>query len=99
MVKVHEFRRHYAEEPMSEIMKPLISTNMHDVVPEWYANYVDVDQKLLFQLCIAASDQHLNIKPLLQLTTATIASMIKGKTPGEVRWTFNLTDSQNIGGG
>jgi len=97
MVKVHEFRRHYAKDPMSKIKKPLDSTNMHDLVQEWYANYVDVDQELLFQLLNAAKD--MDIKPLLELTSATVASMIIGKTPEEIRETFNLTNSQNIGGG
>merc|ERR1719269_494439 len=41
LAKVIEFCRRYAEEPMSEIEKPLKSANMHEVVQEWYANYVD----------------------------------------------------------
>merc|ERR1719326_50507 len=74
-----------AEEPMSEIEKPLKSANMHEVVQEWYANYVDVDQELLFELILAAN--YMDIKPLLDLTCATVASMIKGKTPEEIRKT------------
>ena len=38
LAKVIEFCRRYAEEPMSEIEKPLKSANMHEVVQEWYAN-------------------------------------------------------------
>ena len=68
---------------MSEIEKPLKSANMHEVVQEWYANYVDVDQELLFELILAAN--YMDIKPLLDLTCATVASMIKGKTPEEIR--------------
>merc|ERR1712227_492733 len=75
LAKVIEFCRHFAEEPMSEIEKPLKSANMHEVVQEWYANYVDVDQELLFEL-----------------TCATVASMIKGKTPEEIRKTFNIVN-------
>ena len=56
LAKVIEFCRHYAEEPMSEIEKPLKSANMHEVVQEWYANYVDVDQELLFELILAANE-------------------------------------------
>merc|ERR1719473_47229 len=83
LAKVIEFCRRYAEEPMSEIEKPLKSANMHEVVQEWYANYVDVDQELLFELILAAN--YMDIKPLLDLTCATVASMIKGKTPEEIR--------------
>ena len=90
LAKVIEFCRHYAEEPMSEIEKPLKSANMHEVVQEWYANYVDVDQELLFELILAAN--YMDIKPLLDLTCATVASMIKGKTPEEIRKTFNIVN-------
>ncbi|KAH8059912.1 hypothetical protein JL720_13722 [Aureococcus anophagefferens] len=61
LAKVIEFCRRYAEEPMSEIEKPLKSANMHEVVQEWYANYVDVDQELLFELILAAN--YMDIKP------------------------------------
>lgn len=33
---------------------------------------------------------YLNIKPLLDLTCLTVANMIKGKTPEEIRQTFNI---------
>merc|ERR1719399_102019 len=65
VAKMSEFCRRYAEEPMSEIEKPLKSANMHEVVQEWYANYVDVDQELLFELILAAN--YMDIKPLLDL--------------------------------
>lgn len=35
---------------------------------------------------------YLDIKPLLDLTCATVASMIKGKTPEEIRKTFNIVN-------
>ena len=44
---------------------------------------MDVDQELLFELILAAN--YMDIKPLLDLTCATVASMIKGKTPEEIR--------------
>jgi S-phase kinase-associated protein 1 len=63
---------------MSEIEKPLKSQNMADVVQKWYADFVDLEQVLLFELILAAN--YMDIKPLLDLTCATVASMIKGKT-------------------
>jgi S-phase kinase-associated protein 1 len=34
----------------------------------------------------------MDIKPLLDLTCAAVASMIKGKTPEEIRKTFNIVN-------
>uniref|UniRef100_A0A7S2HNN4 Uncharacterized protein n=1 Tax=Octactis speculum TaxID=3111310 RepID=A0A7S2HNN4_9STRA len=88
--KVIEFCKHHAAEPMIEIEKPLKSSNMHEVVQEWYAQYVEVEQETLFELILAAN--YMDIKPLLDLTCATVASMIKGKTPEEIRKTFNIVN-------
>ncbi|XP_047047456.1 SKP1-like protein 1 [Lolium rigidum] len=51
-------------------------------------DFVKVDQATLFDLILAAN--YLNIKGLLDLTCQTVADMIKGKTPEEIRATFNI---------
>jgi hypothetical protein len=78
LTKVIEFCTHHLQEPMSEIEKPLKSAVMADVVQKWYADFVNLEQVLLFELILAAN--YMDIKPLLDLTCATVASMIKGKT-------------------
>ncbi|GJS03578.1 SKP1-like protein 1B [Tanacetum coccineum] len=52
------------------------------------SDFVKVDQGTLFDLILAAN--YLNIKSLLDLTCQTVADMIKGKTPEEIRKTFNI---------
>ncbi|KAL2512830.1 SKP1-like protein 1A [Abeliophyllum distichum] len=52
------------------------------------ADFVKVDQGTLFDLILAAN--YLNIKSLLDLTCQTVADMIKGKTPEEIRKIFNI---------
>ena len=76
--------------PHSPITQPLKSAQMSEVVQEWYANFVNVEQEVLFELILAAN--FMDIKPLLDLTCATVASMIKGKTPEEIRKTFNIVN-------
>jgi|ERR1712224_420359 S-phase kinase-associated protein 1 len=90
LAKVIEFMRHYSEEKMMEIEKPLKSSNMTEVVQAWYAEFVNVEQETLFELILAAN--YMNIAPLLDLTCATVASLIKGKTPDEIRRTFNIVN-------
>jgi len=87
---VIEFMNHYESEKMTEIEKPLKSANMAEVVQDWYAKFVAVEQETLFELILAAN--YMDIKPLLDLTCATVASMIKGKTPEEIRKTFNIVN-------
>ncbi|PIA43012.1 hypothetical protein AQUCO_02000456v1 [Aquilegia coerulea] len=54
----------------------------------WDADFVKVDQATLFELILAAN--YLNIKSLLDLTCQTVADMIKGETPEEIRKIFNI---------
>jgi len=88
--KVVEYMRYHAENPPKEIEKPLKSPNMAEVVSQWDADFVDVDQELLFELILAAN--YMDIKPLLDLTCAKVASMIKGKNPEQIRRTFNIVN-------
>ena len=90
LAKVIEFLQHYKVEAMAEIEKPLKSSNMAEVVQAWYATFVEVDQEILFEMILAAN--YMDIKPLLDLTCASVASMIKGKTPEEIRKTFNIVN-------
>ncbi|KAK6141015.1 hypothetical protein DH2020_025237 [Rehmannia glutinosa] len=52
------------------------------------AEFVKVDQGTLFDLILAAN--YLDIKSLLDLTCETVANMMKGKTPDEIRKEFNI---------
>lgn len=86
--KVIEYMTYHHTNPPKEIEKPLKSANMREVVTEWDAQFVEVDQETLFELILAAN--YMDIKPLLDLTCAKVASMIKGKTPEEIRKRFNI---------
>jgi len=88
--KVISYLKYHAENPPKEIEKPLKSANMSEVVSQWDADFVDVEQEMLFELILAAN--YMDIKPLLDLTCAKVASMIKGKTPEQIRKTFNIVN-------
>ncbi|XP_021294741.1 SKP1-like protein 1A [Herrania umbratica] len=59
-----------------------------DELKAWDADFVKVDQNILYHLILAAN--YLNIESLLDLICQTVADMIKGKTPEEIRKTFNI---------
>jgi len=85
LAKVVEYCKYHVENPT----KPDADNKAksEDISP-WDKNFCSVDQATLFELILAAN--YLDIKPLLDLTCKTVANMIKGKTPEEIRKTFNI---------
>jgi S-phase kinase-associated protein 1 len=59
-----------------------------DALKAWDKDFINVDQATLFHLILAAN--YLNNKNLLDLTCQSVADMIKGKTPEEIRKHFNI---------
>jgi len=59
-----------------------------DDIGTWDTEFLKVDQWTLFELILAAN--YLDIKGLLDVTCKAVANMIKGKTPDEIRKTFNI---------
>ncbi|KAE9549510.1 hypothetical protein FO519_007274 [Halicephalobus sp. NKZ332] len=59
-----------------------------DDIPSWDVEFLKIDQGMLFEMILAAN--YLDIKGLLDVTCKTVANMIKGKTPEEIRRTFNI---------
>ncbi|CAJ0748538.1 22268_t:CDS:2, partial [Entrophospora sp. SA101] len=57
-------------------------------IDDWDQRFLNVDQDMLFEIILAAN--YLDIKPLLDIGCKTVANMIKGKSPEEIRATFNI---------
>lgn len=86
-----DYCKHHRDEPPEEIQKPLKSHVLTECgVTDWDNTFVSIEQEVLFELILAAN--YLDIKCLLDLTCAKVASLIKGKTPEEIRQQFNIAN-------
>nr|GEZ55777.1 SKP1-like protein 1B [Tanacetum cinerariifolium] len=80
--KVIEYCKKHVEAPKTE------DKVAEEDLKSFDTEFVKVDQGTLFDLIMAVN--YLDIKSLLDLTCQTVADMIKGKTPKEIRKTFNI---------
>jgi S-phase kinase-associated protein 1 len=60
---------------------------MAEVVSQWDADFIELEQDLLFEMILAAN--YMDIKPLLDLACAKVASKIKNKNPEQIRSELN----------
>eukprot|EP01023_Acetabularia_acetabulum_P010924 TRINITY_DN14988_c0_g1_i2.p3 TRINITY_DN14988_c0_g1~~TRINITY_DN14988_c0_g1_i2.p3 ORF type:complete len:197 (-),score=48.79 TRINITY_DN14988_c0_g1_i2:165-755(-) len=85
--KVVEYCTYHKDNPVAASADDNNSKRTDDIEP-WDEEFCKVEQAVLFELILAAN--YLDIKPLLDLTCKTVANMIKGKTPEQIRQTFNI---------
>lgn len=86
------YLQYHFEHAASPIPKPLPSKNINEVVCEWDQQFLSkIDGDDLFKVILAAN--YLHIPSLLDLTCAKVATMIKGKTPEEIRKNFNIENN------
>ncbi|KAL4788013.1 E3 ubiquitin ligase complex SCF subunit sconC [Aspergillus varians] len=85
--KVLEWCHHHRSDPPSSTDDDDSRRKTTDI-EEWDQKFMQVDQEMLFEIILAAN--YLDIKPLLDIGCKTVANMIKGKSPEEIRKTFNI---------
>ncbi|CAI9115052.1 OLC1v1015886C1 [Oldenlandia corymbosa var. corymbosa] len=86
LAKVIEYCKRHVDS--AKAAEGSVENTCDDDLKSFDADFVRVDQGTLFDLILAAN--YLNIKSLLDLICKTVAEMIKGKTPEEIRETFNI---------
>jgi len=90
--KVLEYCEHHKDEPLppsDETQQDETRKRTTDI-SEWDQKFITVDQEMLFEIILAAN--YLDIKALLDVGCKTVANMIKGKTPEEIRKLFNIVN-------
>ncbi|KAF2074358.1 hypothetical protein CYY_004334 [Polysphondylium violaceum] len=85
--KVLEYCKHHHEHPSPQPEDKKDEKRLDDI-PPYDRDFCKVDQPTLFELILAAN--YLDIKALLDVTCKTVANMIRGKTPEEIRKIFNI---------
>ncbi|KAL7422854.1 hypothetical protein Q5752_002150 [Cryptotrichosporon argae] len=92
LVKILEYCDHHKNDPL-----PAADANdAEDArkktadIGDWDSKFIQVDQEMLFEIILAAN--YLDIKPLLDVGCKTVANMIKGKSPEEIRKLFNIVN-------
>lgn len=78
--------------PVPEIPQPIQSNDLYEILGQdnkWYADFMNsFEVSMLFNVINAAN--YLDCKTLLNLGCVKVASIIKGKTPEQIRTTFNI---------
>eukprot|EP00128_Syssomonas_multiformis_P008514 Colp12_sorted_trinity150504_noHs@2858 len=87
LAKVIEYCKYHKDDQPPPEDEENKEKQSQDIEP-WDHEFCKVDQGTLFEMILAAN--YLDIKPMLDLTCKTVANMIKGKTPEEIRKQFNI---------
>jgi len=90
-----EYLEHHNGAGVAEIAKPIRSVKMEKIVEDqWDAVFINKQtKKVIFQIILGAN--YMDIKQLLHLGCAKIATLIKGKSPDEIKKI--LGDDKEIG--
>jgi S-phase kinase-associated protein 1 len=88
--KVIEWCEHHRGDPVQTQDDDSDARKRTTEIEEWDQKFMQVDQEMLFEIILASN--YLDIKPLLDVGCKTVANMIKGKSPEEIRKTFNITN-------
>ncbi|KAI6234568.1 Skp1-related protein [Aphelenchoides fujianensis] len=73
---------------LRKVIQWCIKERRTDDIGSWDVEFLKVDQGTLFELILAAN--YLDVRGLLDVACKTVANMIKGKSPEEIRRTFNI---------
>jgi len=81
---VEYLKRHNGKKP-AEIAKPIRSVKMEKIVEDkWDADFINkMSKKVIFQVILGAN--YMDLPSLLHLGCAKIATLIKGKSPEEIK--------------
>ena len=90
---IKKYLEHYIHKTPKKIEMPLPNKDFKDCIDEWDYDFINFDIEIILELMVAAN--FLDINSLLDLTSAKIASLIKGKNPDEIRRILNMENDND----
>jgi S-phase kinase-associated protein 1 len=73
------------------IESPLRSANISECVPKWYSEFITgFNTEELMEVLLAAN--YMDISTLIELCSATVGTMLKGKSPEDIRAKFGIVN-------
>ena len=84
-----EYLVHYQDSEPRQIEKPL-PKDFKDCVDEWDYKFIGDDNTQILAIIFAAN--FMDIKPLLELAAAKVATLIRGTTTESIRKDFEIKD-------
>lgn len=88
VIRIIDYLTYHNTIPPRRIVKPITSNNIRDLVDRYDSTFIDTTLENIFKLMLASN--YLNIKPLLHLCCTKIATLMKGKTPDQLRSIFQI---------
>ena len=88
IIRLKDYLEHYSNSTPKKIEMPLPNKDFKDCIDEWDYDFINCDTETILELMVAAN--FLDINSLLDLTSAKIASLIKGKNSEEIRRILNM---------
>ena len=88
LLKVIDYCTYINTNVPPQIDGPLRSNELSDIVDPWYAEFVNIEKEVLFELYTAA--KFMDINSLLELASAKVASLLMGMTIPQIKEFFNI---------
>ncbi len=86
--KIIAYLENYKDSEPRDIERPLSSNKFNECVEAWDYQFIDLELDMIFEIILAAN--YMDIKPLMELASSKVASIIKSKSPEDIRKTFNI---------
>ena len=94
LLKIKEYLEHYENSEPKEIRQPLPKKDFKNIVDIWDYNFIDLQNETIFEIMLAAN--FMDIRPLLNLTCAKIASEITGKNELQIKDLFKMGKDRDM---